>query len=280
MSQPLQNISFDKIKLSGWTIHLNTVFPATALETLVSDEDFDGLRGPFEEVMASKFARVYKGAISFNGRTHNLYIKQYFYRSAIDFLKHIVRPFRAMRSLKASQMLAAVNLLSPEVIAMGQKMSGPFVTKSFLITRSVENAPDLTTHIAKADNLKTKRQFIRRLAETIGKMHAANISHGDLRTGNLLVKPAGDDWDFYLLDNERTVKYNKLPDKLRFKNLVQIGMVITKNLTNTDKARFYKTYLEQNQQTIPNPKELARKVIARIKERLRGKQKPETQSQE
>jgi len=271
MTQPQQNISFDKIKLSGWTVHVNTAFPATALETLVSDEDFDGLRGPFEEVMASKFARVYKGSISFNGQTHNLYIKQYLYRSSVDFLKHIFRPFRAMRSLKASQILAAENLLSPEVIAMGQLRKGPFVAKSFLITRSVENAPDLTTHIAKVTDLKSKREFIRQLAETIGKMHAANISHGDLRTGNLLVKPAGDDWDFYLLDNERTVKYNKLPDKLRFKNLVQLNMLTDKNLTNTDRIRFYKTYLQQNQQAIPNPKELARKTALRTAERFSKK---------
>lgn len=260
-------------------MHLNTAFPAKALETLVLAEDFDGLRGPFEEVRASKFARVYKGAISFNGRTHNLYVKQYLYRSASDFLKHIVRPSRAMRSLKASQMLAGENLLSPEVIAMGQLRKGPFMVKSFLITRNVENAPDLTTWIAKAGDLKTKRKFIYQLAETIGKMHAANISHGDLRTGNVLVKPVEGDWQFYFLDNERTVKYNKLSDKLRFKNLVQLNMLTDKNLTNTDRARFYKTYLKQNQQAIPNPKELARRVTTRTKERLRDKQKPEVQSQ-
>jgi len=253
-------------------MHLNTAFPATALETLVSAEDFDGLRGPFEKVMASKFARVYKSAISFNGQTHNLYIKQYLYRSVGDFLKHIVRPSRAMRSLKASQMLAGENLLSPEVIAMGQLKKGPFVAKSFLITRSVENAPNLTTWIAKITDLKAKRQFIRRLAETIGKMHAANISHGDLRTGNVLVKPADDGWDFYLLDNERTVKYNKLPDQLRFKNLIQLNMLTDKNLPNTDRIRFYKTYLKQNQAAIHNSKELAKRVTTRTAERLKKKQ--------
>lgn len=222
--------------------------------------------------MASKFARVYKGAISFNGQTHNLYIKQYLYRSAVDFLKHIFRPSRAMRSLKASQMLATENLLSPEVIAMGQLRKGPFVAKSFLITRSIENAPTLTTWIAEADDFKTKKRFIRQLAEKIGKMHAANISHGDLRTGNILVKTVGDGWDFYLLDNERTVKYNKLPDKLRIKNLVQLNMLTDKNLTNTDTARFYKTYLQQNQTNIPNPKELAKKVNKKTEERLKKKQ--------
>ena len=243
MSQQ-QNISFYKIKLSGWTVHVNAAFPSKALETLVAAKGFDGVRGPLEEVTASKFARVCKGAIAFNGQTHKLYIKQYLYRSAVDFLKHIIRPSRAMRSLKASQMLAEENLQSPEVIAMGHQRKGPFIAGSFLITRSVENAPSLTTQIAKETDLKTKRQFIRRLGETIGKMHAANISHGDLRTGNLLVKTKEDGWDFYLLDNERTVKYNKLPEKLRFKNLVQLNMLTDKNLTNTDRIRFYKTYLK------------------------------------
>jgi len=271
MDQPERKISFDKIELSGWTAHLNTSFPSKALETVVSEKDFNGVRGPFEEVAASKFAKVCKGAISFKGRTHNLYIKQYLYRSVGDFLKHVFRPSRAMRSLKASQMLSAENLLSPEVIAMGHQRSGPFVTKSFLITRSVENAPTLTKHITKGTDLKTKRQFIRQLAETIGAMHAANISHGDLRIGNILVKTNEDDWDFYLLDNERTVKHKTLPDKLRLKNLVQVGMIINKNLTNTDKIRFYKTYLKKNKEAIPNPKDLARRVSERTKERLKNK---------
>ena len=57
-----QKITFDKIKLYAWTVYVNTAFPPKALETLVSREDFDGVRGPFEEVIASQFARVCKGA--------------------------------------------------------------------------------------------------------------------------------------------------------------------------------------------------------------------------
>ena len=271
MIQPL-NISFDKIKVAGWTMHVNTAFPAKTLETLVPAENFDGVRGPFEEVIASKFARVCKGAISFNGRIHNLYIKQFFYRSPADFLKHVFRPSRAMRSLKASQILAANNLLSPEVIAVGQKTLGPFVGKSFMITRSVENAPTLTNWIAEVTDVNTKRKFIRQLAQTIGKMHAANISHGDLRTGNILVKPKDNGWDFYLLDNERTVKYSKLPGKLRFKNLVQLNMLTEKNLTSTDRMRFYKTYLKICREKSLNPKDLAARVNMKTKERLSKKQ--------
>ena len=272
MSQLEQNITFDKIKLSGWTIHLNSQFPPKALDDLPLAENFNGLRGPFEQVLASKYARVHKGSISFLGHRHDLYIKHFLYRSTVDFLKHTIRPSRAARALKASQMLAAENLLSPEVIAMGELKKGPFVSKSFMITRSVENAPTLTNWIIEGKDTKTKRQLITQLAETIGRMHAANISHGDLRTGNILVKTNGNNWDFYLLDNERTVKYSTLPDKLRHKNLVQLNMLNDVNLTNTDRMRFYKTYLKQNQQTIPDPKDLAKRVIKRTTERLSKKQ--------
>jgi tRNA A-37 threonylcarbamoyl transferase component Bud32 len=274
-----EKICFDKVRMLKWSMYINAAFPSREIEALVAPEDFNGVRGPFEEVTASKFARVYKGAISFKGRIANLYVKHYLYRSAVDFLKHLFRPSRAMRSLKASQMLAAENLLSPEVIAMGQRRFGTIVTKSFLITRSVENAPTLTTWIANNTELKTKRKFIRLLGETIGKMHAANISHGDLRTGNVLAKENDGDWDFYFLDNERTVKYKTLPDKLRHKNLVQLNMLRDKNITNTDRARFYKSYAKKNEGTIQNPKDLAKKVITRTKERLKKKQKPEAQAQ-
>lgn len=272
MSQPQREISFDKIKLSGWTLYVNAAFPSRDVESLIAQPDFNGVRGPFEEVVASRFARVHKGTVSFKGIAHNLYVKQFLYRSTVDFLKHIFRPSRAMRSMNASQVLAKANLLSPEVIAMGHKKIGPFVAKSFLITASVEDAPTLSSQISKAFTIKSKRKFTRQLGETIGTMHAVNISHGDLRTGNILVKPNEDDWDFFFLDNERTLQFKTLPDKLRFKNLVQVNMLTDKNLTNTDRMRFYKSYLKKNEGKIQNTKQLAKKVIVRTAERLKNKQ--------
>ena len=93
MNQP-QNITFDKIKLSGWTMYVNAEFPSKTIETLIAPENFNGVRGPFKEVPASKYARVYKGEISFKGKTHILYIKQFLYRSVIDFMRnHQDAPF-------------------------------------------------------------------------------------------------------------------------------------------------------------------------------------------
>lgn len=273
MNLPNQNkVSFDKIQLSRWTMYVNSLFPSKVAESLIAERDLDGVRGPFEEVAASRFARVYKGAVSFNGITRNLYVKQFLYRSVVDFLKHIFRPSRAMRSMKASQMLAKANLLNPEVIAMGHKKIGPFVVKSFLITESVEDAPTLSNQIATEMTVKSKRELIRQLGETIGKMHAANISHGDLRTGNVLVKENDHNWGFYFLDNERTLQFKMLPEKLRSKNLVQISMVINKNITRTDRMRFFKSYLAENEGNIQNPKQLARKISQRTAERLKSKQ--------
>ena len=84
-----------------------------------------------------------------------------------------------------------------------------------------------------------------RLGETIGKMHAAGIFHGDLRSGNVFVKKVDDEWEFFLLDNERTKKYNRIRNRLRLKNLVQINM-FKEGLSRTDRMRFFKAYLNEN----------------------------------
>lgn len=264
--------AFDKVKVAGWTLYINKYFPSVNIEPFLEAGDLNGVRGPFERVAASRFARVFKCSVSFKGLRNDLYFKQFLYRSPLDFIKHIFRPGRAARSLKASVMLEYCGLLSPEIVAMGQRKIGPIVIRSFLLTRSVENSASPYDYVrGDIPDLADRRLFISRLGAVIGRMHSAGIVHGDLRPGNILIKKSQDRFLFYFLDNERTRRFKVLPRKLRIKNLVQINMIRNNELCATDRMRFYKSYLRENNGAIDTPKELAKIVAKRTAQRLKNK---------
>jgi predicted unusual protein kinase regulating ubiquinone biosynthesis (AarF/ABC1/UbiB family) len=116
-----------------------------------------------------------------------------------------------------------------------------------------------------------KQQLISRFGQTVGRMHAQNIFHGDLRLGNVLVKQDNSQFVFIFLDNERTRKFKKLPRRLRLKNLVQICMS-RDNISDPDRTIFLNAYLSQQNVKIDG-ENLAAQITAGVKKRLATKTK-------
>jgi len=255
MTQAENNISdFDCVSIQRWKILLNKNFPAGfETEQIDPSKITDGIRGPFIKTASSKFANVFKCSLNFAGNTHKIYLKFYLYRSVWDFVKHLARPTRGQRAYKAALMLAANGLKSPEIIAVGTNFLGPFCIKNFLITKSLEGAGPSWQYIkgdkesarSRLDDNYQRAMLLRKLGETVGKMHAKGIFHGDLRSGNVFIKRADGDWKIFLLDNERTKKYSSIRNRLRLKNLVQINM-FKDGLSRVDRMRFFKAYLNEN----------------------------------
>ena len=275
MTKRTNHIPFKKIRLKGWTLHVSTDFGQASIgEPMPPDEHVDGVRGPFDEVPASQFARVFKCRVGFGGRCENLYLKQFFCRSWWDFVKHLFRPSRARRAFSASLMLAEHGFCVPKVVALGEQRYGPVCTSNFLITCELDNASDLYTcfddnwQVQSRQVLCDKRRFIRALGETVGRMHGEGIFHGDLRAGNIFAKRTDSGWQFFFLDNERTRKLGLLPKRLRLKNLVQVNMLLGENITVTDRMRFLKAYLAQNGHLRDKWKHLAKQTVAKTRRRL------------
>jgi len=266
--------NFYKARVQGWDLWLNKCFPTGAMSSLIKPKElFDGIRGPFTEINASKFAKVFKCSVALHGSKCNMYFKEYLYRSWWDFIKHLFRPSRAQRAFSAAIMLEQNGLLSPRIIAMGKLSAGPFCVKNFLITSEIENALALYNYIDICNSnhdLKEKRKLINQLGETIGRMHAAGIFHGDLRPGNVFVQKDNNSYRFFLLDNERTKKIGKLPARLRLKNLVQINM-FRDELSRTDRMRFFRAYIKQNPAIRQENKKIAIEVMSRTNARLESK---------
>ena len=270
-----QAADFEVLRVRGWKLRISRRFPSHALGLPEMRDGHNGVRGPFARVSSSRFSRVYRCRIGFLGTVHSLYLKQYLHRSAWDAIKHLFRPSRAQRAFKASLMLAENGLLSPEVIAVGELKYGPVCARTFLITREVAGARSAVVLLAdfarRPDKAQAKHDLIAAFGETVGRMHAAGIFHGDLRPGNVFGEDTSEGWRFFLLDNERTKKFRWLPHRLIVKNLVQIGMLSNQSLTTTDRMRFLKSYLARHTRPGADYRKFAAEVSSKTQARMAGK---------
>ena len=261
-------MSYQKIKISGFRLQLSDDFPASFFSNNTDTLFFaDGQRSSFEELSSSKFTRVFKFNVYFKGKIHNLILKQYLNRSLLDVLKNLLRPCRAQRAFKAGQMLKQHGFSTPDVVAAGKKTFAGIATRNFLVTSEVKDSVSLPEILSKST--PGKHELIRQFGEVVGKMHADNIFHGDLRLGNVLVKTDNNRFIFIFLDNERTKKFRELPKRLRLKNLVQVSM-FRSYISDSDRIHFLDAYLAQ-QKTKLDGEKLAAEITTGIERRLAAK---------
>jgi len=262
---------FDIIRQNNKKLYINKNFRNTSFEQALL-VGLEYLQKHFKLTVApsSLFCRVYKSVVPFNNVDTPVYLKQHLSRGIWDTIKHTIRPGRAKREFNASLMLQNNGFDSPTVIALLEHRLGPFRTDSLLITKEVENAKPIPKFLADS-RPNHSRNLIESFGQTIGQMHARGIFHGDLRLGNVLASREKNVWRFFLLDNERTKKFRKLPDQLRVKNLVQLQMPTAITIGNTDRMRFYKKYAAENAMGKNEQRTLAEKVLKKTFRRLHGR---------
>ncbi|MCK4752570.1 MAG: hypothetical protein KAS75_03925 [Planctomycetes bacterium] len=276
----MSDTKFNNIQIHNWKIRIRKDFLKCNIRDLfLLNNKTTQEQNKLIEVPSSEYAKVFQCNVCIDDTIHPVYLKQYLYRSVWDFFKHLFRSSPAKRSFDASIMLQKAGLDAPVVIGLFEKWAGPLLIHNLLLTEEVENAKPIArgliemSHTGGKDTLARRRNLIECFGETIGQMHAEGIFHGDLRIGNILVQQEKTNWRFFFLDNERTKKFQRLSSRLRLKNLVQINM-FQKNVTNTDRIRFFRKYCSQNIQDRKAKKALAKHILRKTEQRLRNKKKP------
>lgn len=257
------NRCFDKIHRGNNTLYIHKNFRNDTFEQALLNSGKElGERYRLTAIPSSKFARVYKLTVRFNDADKGVYFKQYLCRSVWDFIKHFVRPNRAERAFKASEMLSENGFDTPATIAMDK-------TANFVVTLEIENAKQILQFISDSSlESRDRRELMRSLGRTIGQMHARGILHGDLRTGNILARREKDRWRFFFIDNERTRKFRRLPARLWVKNLVQVNTLPSVLVSNADRMRFFREYCAQNEKAKTRKAALIKKILKKTRQRL------------
>jgi hypothetical protein len=214
----------------------------------------------FIPVVSSGFARVY--SFAFNGEYY--FYKKFLSRNVFEPIKNFFRGVRATRALKGDHLLIKNGFNAPKCLLIGKKGSN-----IFMVSEGIKGGKDLIRLVEEEFSgdmtrakIREKRNLCRLLGKEIGKLHAAGIIHGDLRWGNvMIVKSPEVAIQIWFLDNERTVGYSSIPQKMRIVNLVQMNMISTSVITSTDRMIFYLSYLSKNPDMIAQKWNLAQKVL-------------------
>jgi len=264
---------FRAYREKGWRIVVGARYAGSGLIDKILGAGTTG--DDLQKVRSSDTAHVYRCTADTPVGTVGLYVKEYLPRTALDALKDLVRESRAERSFRAGLMLQESGVHTPAIAAMLLKRSVCGVRRrNILVTEEMRDARALNTLFVEAiapgkqAALRPSRDMIAQLGRTIGRMHAMNICHGDLRGGNVFVAGQGADSVFYFIDNERTVRCRRLPARLRIKNLVQLNM-LQYGIGAADRMRFFRAYAQAAGLDKSDAKTIARRVIAQTRKRLR-----------
>jgi hypothetical protein len=243
---------FEKIKRGKLTVYIRRQFLNNSFgQAILSGEEKLREQYSFEAIPSSDFARVYRFSVSVDGVERKIYLKQFLNRRRLDFIKSIFQGSRAKRAFEAELILAKEHFDVPEAAAMVEHRTRFFHTRSFLITFAVEESKPFFQYLGKIrerltqEQLKDWREIIRAFGRTVGRMHASNIFHGDLRLNNVLFRREAGNQRFFFLDNERTRQFKKLPFRYLVKNLVQINMAPAEVVSKSDRMRFFREYCVQ-----------------------------------
>ena len=227
---------------------------------------FDALLSEQHIVASSKFSHVYQALLNDNETHTPVFVKQIHFKSAQDRIKQQFKN-RAIKSFEAENLLKEKGFGAPTTLAIGWQKNNTFKNSFFSITEALNDHLDLyeiAKIFAQTPRIE-KREFIKQFARVIAELHNSKIIHGDLRAGNVLCKKAST-WTFSFIDNERTKIYKKLPERERIRNLVQLNLLISPNISTIDRQVFFNNYCQicfgkENS-------ELFEKVILKTKARL------------
>ncbi|MDH4227970.1 MAG: lipopolysaccharide kinase InaA family protein [Deltaproteobacteria bacterium] len=262
-------ISEKRLKVSGkWKVLINEALCKGGLaEAVISAIEGKGSEA-LKRLKSSETSRVWK--FGFGGVDYA--VKEFLGRGFFEPIKTRFKGTRAMRAWKGGRLLLENGFKTPPLV---MEIEGPGA-RNFLVTAFVDDVTGLFTlsrELAKkggAEASRIRRRCARALGDTVGRMHALGLVHGDLRLENILIKGAEHGrCELFFIDNERNVKYPRRPpiDKIEW-NLVQISMVL---VPDADRAACFAAYLKRMPELKARKTELGSKVMATARKRIEKK---------
>lgn len=238
------------LKRGGWVLLLldhDARFPEQLRESLI-DSALAAIEGSLKtRVRRSRHAETWRQHL---GSASGPYV----YFKVIDAargphaIKLIFKGSRAAHVARISKRLRTDGIGVPEILLLGTEQRGGremVVSESvrgWVVSESVQrwNVPsDLR---AQLETLAAKRVVLRALGAEVARLHGAGYLHGDLTPYNIFVTGV-DPPQFVFIDHDRTRRtILSRFERPRLRNLVQLGHLAHKKITNTDRMRMWCGY--------------------------------------
>jgi tRNA A-37 threonylcarbamoyl transferase component Bud32 len=177
-------------------------------------------------------------------------------RQIRNWISHHRRRSFAAAEREAIERLAAAGINVPRVVACGEQWGLLLERRSFLMTEEIRNAQSLERRLPPCfdgepapERLRARRDFIRRLAEFIGRFHETGHRHRDLYLSHIFCSDSG---EFCLIDLARASR-PLLQRRFQIKDLAQLHYSAPARLiSRTDRLRFYRAYAGRRRLSPPD----------------------------
>ncbi|MEM7410699.1 MAG: lipopolysaccharide kinase InaA family protein [Myxococcota bacterium] len=180
------------------------------------------------------------------------------------------RGSRAARAVAGARRLASLGIAHPETWAIAERRPWGRVEESFLLTGFLPGSLPLPAAMPELlRDASRRRRVADALGRALGRLHAADLDHGDLKHSNLLV--TADD-DIALLDLD-SLDPPKAPTwRRRVRALGQLEAYtrdLYPELPRSDRARVLRAYFREDPRCAGRREALLSDVEAWVAERLR-----------
>lgn len=160
----------------------------------------------------------------------------------------LLRPSPALRSWMNGHGLRERCLPTARPLAVFHRRRSLLAYEGYLLTEKIPHAVDLHRFLESLADLETKarqrrlRRQIEQVARLVCELHRRQVSHRDLKAGNVLVGHE----EAWLIDLVGMASYRKLSRRRRVQNLARLHASFHRSstLTRTDKLRFLRVYLQ------------------------------------
>jgi tRNA A-37 threonylcarbamoyl transferase component Bud32 len=221
---------------------------AGAMANLLADPD-----APFQQpgvalLKDSRSSTVAEFDLLAGGTVRRVVYKRFRVTAWSDPWLALVRRAPALRSWINGHGLRERCLPTARPLAVFHRRRGVLAYEGYLLTEKIPDAVDLHRFLASLGGLKqgecrrTLHRRIEQLARLVCELHRRQISHRDLKAGNVLVGREA----VWLIDLVGVAPYRRLCRRRRVQNLARLHASFHQSprLTRTDKLRFLRVYLQ------------------------------------
>ena len=214
------------------------------------------------------------------GPVHLAYAR-YRYRNGWKAFWGRFRRGRALRGWCSGHALLQREIATPRPIVVAHVHQPTNRPQSYLATEWIEGAENLHLYgwrlaaQTPKDRLRRAALAAESLGELIGRMHAWQIAHGDLKAGNLLIVDREAKPQSYLIDAEDVRIARRLNSGQRVRDLARLATSLQAHpwVTLTILRRFLRAYVRQHPPKTLDWKQLWRDVSRRSRRTIRRKRR-------
>ncbi len=170
---------------------------------------------------------------------------------------------KSCREAAILRALARADVGCPEWIAAGEDGTG----QAFLLLRDVADGVDLRRFLQQPLPPAERRQWARRLGETLSRLHAAGFNHPDLYSKHVLVHPKSGRFSF--LDWQRSRQWRSLSWRRRGRDLAALNATLADDLASPrDRLVCFRAYCQATGFRQSSMRQRLGRFILRHSERL------------